>query len=423
MKTNLCVVFLVVAGCVFQHSVAQKFQFQFGDYAVKKHHSVTASNIYGVDGASFGYDLNTIPEGDNPFFFSVDVPEGNYKVTVTLGSKKMDTNTTIKAESHRLMLENIKTPKGKLVKHSFIVNIRNKMIGDNDSVRIKAREMAKLNWDNKLTLEINGSKPGLAAISIEPADVPTVFLAGNSTVVDQDKEPWCGWGQMLPRFMNSKIAVANYAESGEAANTFVSAKRFAKILTKMKKGDYLIIEFGHNDQKQKGEDKGPYKSYKKSLEYLIEQTRMKGGTPILVTPMHRRNFDGDGKVINTHGDYPDAVRLVAKEQKVMLVDLNAMSKTLYEAWGSEESKKAFVHYPAGTFPGQTNALADNTHFNTYGGYQICKCVLRGFIDNKSELAKYFVKDFKSFDPAVPDDIASFDVVPSPLISTVKPDGN
>ena len=414
---------VVLVSSFLQLSLAQKYIFTFDDNSKRNHIAVSAKDIYGADNSFYGYDLNITPKGDNPFFFSVDVPEGNYRVTVTLGNKYAETNTTIKAESRRLMLENVNTPKGKFVKRSFVVNVRNKMIGDNDSVRIKPREVGKLNWDNKLTLEINGSKPGLVAMTIERVDVPTIFLAGNSTVVDQDSEPWCGWGQILPRFMNSKIAVANYAESGEAANSFVSAKRFAKLLTKMKKGDYIFIEFGHNDQKQKGEGKGPYLSYKRDLEYLILESRKKGGIPILVTPMHRRSFDENSKVVNTHGEYPDAVRLTAKEHNVMLIDLNAMSKTLYEAWGVEESKKAFVHYPSGTFPGHDKDLADNTHFNTYGGYQICKSILRGLVDNNSPLTKFFVKDFKTFDPAYPDKIEDFNIPPTPFSSTVKPDGN
>ena len=134
----------------------------------------------------------------------------------------------------------------------------------------------------------------------------------------------------------------------------------------MKKGDWLFIEFGHNDQKQTGPGKGPYDSYTESLKQLITGTREKGGIPVLVTPMHRRRFDEKGQVINTLGDYPDAMRQMAKQEQVPLIDLNAMSKILYEAWGAEQSTRAFVHYPAGTFPGQTEALADNTHFNAYG---------------------------------------------------------
>lgn len=415
-------VFTLVALFVMPVS-AKKYRFHFGDGNKICYQNVNPNTIYGSH-SSFGYDLGTKPCVGNPYFFSVDLPEGNYRVTMVLGDKNRKTNTTIKTESRRLMLQNIVVPEGKFAKKTFNVNIRNKMItSGTDTVRTKNREQNKLNWDNKLTLEINGEKSGLVSMTIEPVDVPTVFLAGNSTVVDQDDEPWCGWGQILPRFLNDKVSVANYAESGEAGNSFISAKRFAKILTKMKKGDYLFIEFGHNDQKQEGESKGPYKSYQKSLKQMIDETRKKGATPILVTPMNRRSFDENGKIINTLGDFPDAMRQLAKKQNVMLVDLNSMSKTLYEAWGDEASKKAFVHYPSGTFPNQTQPLADNTHFNSYGGYEICKCVLKGLIDNGSPLKKYIVNDFGTFDPAHPDKEEDVIIAPTPFSSTIKPDGN
>jgi len=400
----------------------ENYQFYFGEGNKKGFLKIGEQTVYGPD-SPYGYDLNTMPDGDAPFFFSIDLPEGNYKITVTLGDKERPTNTTLKAESRRLMLENIDAPKGEFVSKSFIVNIRNKKIGESDSVRIKPREKGKLNWDNKLTLEVNGIQPGLQTMVIESVSVPTVFLAGNSTVVDQDNEPWCGWGQMLPRFMKPEIAIANYAESGEAGNSFISAKRFAKILTKMEEGDYLMIEFGHNDQKQKGENRGPFTSYKESLKYMIDETRKKGGTPILITPMHRRRFDENNKIINTLEEYPEAMRQLAREEGVMLVDLNNMSRILYEAWGPEESKKAFVHYPAGTFPGQTDALEDNTHFNAYGGYQLCKCVLKGLIDNDSPLKEYITEDWDWFDPAYPEDINNFFIPPTPFYSVTKPDGN
>jgi hypothetical protein len=139
--------------------------------------------------------------------------------------------------------------------------------------------------------------------------------------------------------------------------------------------------------------------------------------------MHRRRFDENDKIINTLEEYPDAMRQLAREEEVMLVDLNDMSRILYEAWGPEKSKKAFVHYPAGTFPGQTNALEDNTHFNAYGGYQLCKCVLKGLIDNDSPLKEYITEDWTRFDPAQPDHIDSFFIPSSPFYSVVKPDGN
>lgn len=398
---------------------SQNYQFNFSDADKKGFTKITQQTVFGGT-STYGFEFETKKEGNKPYIFSANIPEGNYQVTVLLGNKSQATNTTIKAESRRLMLENIETPKGKFIKKTFYVNIRNKVISGIDTVKTKPRELLKLNWDNKITFEINGTNPGLVQMTIKPTNVPIIFLAGNSTVVDQDDEPWCGWGQILPRFLNSKIAVANYAESGEASNTFVSSKRYAKLISKLKKGDYVFIEFGHNDEKQKG---SAFTTFKTNMKYLLDKTREKGGIPVLITPMHRRRFDENGKIINTHGDYPNAVRELAKEEKVYLIDLNNYSQTLYETWGDENSKKAFVQYPAGTYPGQKEALADNTHFNTYGGYEICKCILKGIMDNNLPLKKYIVKDFKGFNPAQPDKMEDVKVPPTPFSSTVKPDGN
>ncbi|NDW19133.1 rhamnogalacturonan acetylesterase [Dysgonomonas sp. 216] len=428
MKKVCCIFSLLVffAGACNLHAFGYKFDFT-GKVTVgelkRGVFPVTNATIYG-EGQWFGYDLNTVAGDGKPFFFSFDVPEGNFVVTVTLGSADAEACTTVKSESRRLMLENVKTKKGEFVTRTFAVNIRNIIINDTENVKIKDREKGKLIWDDKLTLEFNGENPSVAKIEVKKADnLITVFLAGNSTVVDEANEPWCGWGQAFPRFFNSKVAIANYAESGLAANTFVSSLRFAKLLSMMKKGDYLFIEFGHNDQKQKGEGKGPYLSYKSDLKYMVDKARAKGGIPVLVTSMHRRRFDENGKVVNTHGEYPNAVKQLAKEEGVAIIDLNEMSAVLYEAWGVEGSKKAFVHYPAGTFPNQDQPLADNTHFNYYGGYQIAKCILKGIADNNIPLKKYFVKDYKPFDPAHPDDFESFNVPPTPFSSMDKPDGN
>lgn len=397
---------------------AQKYSFDFSPKG-----NVKTTTVYGRN-SSFGYDLGTAQDGENPFFFSVDVPEGNYKVKVVLGNDKYETVNTVKAENRRLMIENLSVPKDKKTTQTFTVNIRNLRISETDSVRINPREIGKLLWDNKLTLEFNGKHPSVRKIEIEKADnLPTIFLAGNSTVVDEASEPWSGWGQLFTRFLKPDVVVANYAESGQAANTFVSSKRLEKLLTKMKKGDYLFIEFGHNDMKQTGPGKGPYLSYKSDLKLLVDKAKEKGATPILVTPMHRRSFDSTGKVINTHGEHPNAMRQLAKEENVYLIDLNNMSQTLYEAWGVEGSKKAFVHFPAGTFPGQDKPLADNTHFNQYGGYQIARCILQGITDAQIPLKKYVLKEYQHFDPAKPQNFAAFSIPPTPFTSLEKPLGN
>lgn len=374
----------------------------------------------------YGYDRVKTPEfGDGePFYFSVRVPDGNYRVTVRLGSKKRAANTTVRAESRRLFIENLSTKKGEFVEKSFIVNKRSPRISDKEKVRIKEREKNKLDWDGKLTVEINGSAPACESITVEPADsaVTTVFLCGNSTVVDQEYEPWASWGQMILRFFDEGVAIANYAESGESANTSIAAKRLKKALSHMKAGDYLFIEFGHNDQKQKGPGKGAYYSFMTSLKTYVDEARARGAIPVLVTPTRRRKFDKAGSTVNTHGEYPDAMRWMAEKENVTLIDLNAMTATLFEAMGEQASKKAFVHYPMGSFKGQKRELADNTHFNPYGAYEIAKCVLEGIKASIPALASHLTPGF-SFNPAQPDDVNTFVWHPAPLYEMEKPDGN
>ncbi|MDH6311950.1 lysophospholipase L1-like esterase [Parabacteroides sp. PFB2-10] len=408
------------------HAQQISYQFDFTDGKAREGViKVTKESLYSAE-AGYGYDFRPAPDGKNlaPFFFSVDVPDGNYKVTVALGSKKRAGVTTVRAESRRLFINRQQTKKGEITEYTFIVNKRNKQITDNESVRIKAREEYKLNWDDKLTLEFNGSAPQLASLRIEKIDEAiTVFLCGNSTVVDQDEEPWASWGQMIPAFFNDRVAFANYAESGESANTFIGAGRLKKALTQMKAGDYIFIEFGHNDQKQKGPGKGAYYSYMTSLKTFIDEAKLKGAHPVLVTPTQRRNFNEEGKIVDTHENYPEAMKWLAIKENIPLVDLHAMTRTLYEALGVEESKKALVHYPANTYPGQTKALADNTHFNPYGAYQVAKCVVEGIKALRLPLVEYIAADYTPFDPAHPDAVELFQWDLSPFIDVQKPDGN
>ncbi len=292
-------------------------------------------------------------------------------------------------------------------------------------MRLKPREYDYLHWDHQLTLEFNGELPKIAGVEITPnTSAPTVFLAGNSTVVDQASEPWAAWGQMFPAFFQpGKVVVANHAESGETLKSFRGAGRLENVLSLMKPGDYLFIEFAHNDQKPGGNHVDPFTTYQEVIREYIAAVKEKGGIPVLVTSMHRRSFDDNGEVINTLGDYPEAVRQLAGEEGIALIDLNAMSKSLYEAWGVEESKKAFVHFPAGTFEGQGKDFADNTHFSTYGAYQLARCVVEGLKQTDLELVKWLKKDIPTYNPAFPPAFEDFYWPLSTRTSVIKPDGN
>lgn len=359
----------------------------------------------------------------NGFFTIKDVPDGNYRVKLLVGSTVDKGHTVIRGESRRLFFNPIVTKRGELKEVIFTINKRNTLISEGEHVRIKEREKNKLNWDNNLTFEFVGDNPQVANIEITPVDsVITIFLCGNSTVVDQDNEPWASWGQIIPSFFNDNISIANYAESGESANTFIAAGRFKKILSVIKPGDYVFIEFGHNDQKQKGKDKGPYLHYYNSLKQMVTDTRDRGAFAVLVTPTQRRSFNDQGKITDTHGEYPDAMRKLSVDMNVPLIDLHSKTRTLYEALGVENSKNAFVHYPANTFTNQTKALEDNTHFNPYGATQVSKCIIEGIIELNLPIVKN-LRNIKSWSPSKPDNFKKFKWYPSAFVEIEKPDGN
>jgi lysophospholipase L1-like esterase len=378
---------------------------------------LTAASLYNA--TTPGFDLNTVPEvaarscsSDKPFFFSVPLPEGSYRVTLVLGAEQAST-TTVWAEARRLMLEKVSTkPKGSVTR-SFDTNVRvPEIAGDAmHRVKLKPREIGNLDWDTKLTLEFNGEHPSFRSLVIDPIKEPTIYLAGDSTVVDQDFEPWAAWGQMLPRFFRPGVVVANHAESGETIRSFVGEQRFAKVMSLIQPGDYLFIQFAHNDQKPNAVS---IDDYKKLLIDYIEKTRAKGATPVLVTSMNRHTFDAEGKIANSLAGYPDAMREVAAAQHAALIDLNAMSKTLFEAMGPEGSLKAFMHYPANSFPNQTQAINDDTHFNVYGAYELARCVVHGIRQAKLPLRKRLNKDIPDFDPSKPDPQAKFSLPATPI---------
>lgn len=380
-----------------------------------------------TDSIGYGYDIIPAPEikKDVPFYFSVKVPDGNYKVKVELGSKKKAGNTTVRAENRRLFVENKKTKKGEIVSYEFVVNKRSPQINEKESVKLKPREKNYLNWDDRLTLEFNGNAPVVKSIHIEKEEnCPTVYLCGNSTVVDQNDEPWASWGQMITRWFDEKIAISNHAESGLTAGTFISQNRLAKIMSTLKEGDYVICEFGHNDEKEKGPGSGAWYHYSRNLKIFIDNVRSKGATIVFCTPTQRRNFANDKMTIaDTHGDFPAAMLAVANRENVPVIDLHQMTREFFQALGYEDSKRALVHYPANTFPGQTKELADNTHFNPFGAYEVAKMVIMGIKKAELPISDYIREDFTDFDPNIPDDWETFEWVPAPKMDIVKPDGN
>ncbi len=367
-----------------------------------------------------------------PYYYSLDVPDGNYRVTVVLGSKKKATETCVRAENRRLFEQKVVLKKGQTQTFSFVVNKRSVeipayTIGDKErpasKVKIKPSEVGSFSWDDKLTLEFNGGAPCVQSITIEPDTTAlTVFLCGNSTVVDQGKEPWASWGQIFPFWFNDKIAVCNVAESGLTAGSFLAQNRLEKILSMMKPGDYVFCEFGHNDEKEKGPGSGAWYHYSVNLKKFVDQVRAKGGNIIFCTPTQRRFFEGN-TIRNTHGDFPAAMKAVAQRENVPLIDLNASTKVLFETMGVNGSKKLLVHYKVGDFPWMQKDFADNTHFNPFGAYEVSKLVVMGLKQMNSPLIQYLRPEWQDFSPENPDKAEEFYWPQSIYYDSRKPDGN
>lgn len=340
------------------------------------------------DSSGFGFE--------HPNVFSVAVPEGNYKVTITLGDPRAAGDTTIYAELRRLMLEHAVTKPGARETRTFIVNVRRPEIPGGGLVHLKDRETTTETraWDDRLTLEFTGPHPAVAALDIERVALPTVYLLGDSTMCDQPLEPFNSWGQMITRFLKPDVAVANHAESGESLAGALAARRLDKIWSEIKNGDYLFVQFGHNDMKST--EAGALPTFTDRMKRVVDEARRGGAIPVLVTSVSRRTFDADGKKItDSFKGYTQAVREIAREKSVPLIDLQSSSATFYEALGPERSHQAFA------------TMQEGTHHNDYGSYEIAKCVLNGIKDAKLGLAKYIVDDFKGFDPAKPDPIDAF----------------
>jgi lysophospholipase L1-like esterase len=228
---------------------------------------------------------------------------------------------------------------------------------------------------------------------------------------------------MLPRFFPAGVAVANHAESGLSLASFRSSLRLDQILSELRPGDYVLIQFGHNDQKEKGEGVGAFTTYTQSLRDYVAAIRAKGGEPVLVTSMYRRRFNDQGELFDTLGDFPAAVRKVAQETQTPLIDLHALSARLFSALGPDKSKSAFVHFPAGAY-GSEKAVKDDTHFSPYGAYELARCVVEGIRQNVPSLAARLAAGVPAYDASQPDDPATFAVPPSPPREEVRiPDGD
>ena len=220
----------------------------------------------------------------------------------------------------------------------------------------------------------------LFSFSIKDQKNIVIYLIGDSTVCTQpdSQAPVTGWGTPFAVFFNPTVKGENHAKGGRSTRTFLSEDRWNPIFTKINPGDYVIMQFGHNDEAKEEIYKDRYTSpedYRKNLTRFIVETRQKGGNPILVTPVSRRRFDKEGKVMETHIEYSAVVMSLAKEFNVPVVDLDSKSRALYQSYGPDHSTLLFNVSQPGTNPQFPDGINDNTHFSEYGARLIAEIVL------------------------------------------------
>ncbi|MEC1520767.1 rhamnogalacturonan acetylesterase [Neobacillus niacini] len=215
-----------------------------------------------------------------------------------------------------------------------------------------------------------------------------IFLAGDSTVAScpRNEAPMAGWGQLFQSFFSEEVKVLNIAKGGASTNTFIEIGYLDIILEFIGPNDFLFIQFGHNDQKSFGTE--PFTTYESYLTEYVNGAREKGAIPILVTSVHRRNFDEQGKIVNTLGDYPTSMIQLAQILDVQLINLLEKTERLYETLGVEGSRKLFTQFAANEHPNYPNGIEDNTHFCEHGALEVGKLVIEGIKELQLPIVPY-----------------------------------
>jgi DNA sulfur modification protein DndE len=224
----------------------------------------------------------------------------------------------------------------------------------------------------------------------------TVYLAGDSTCANKtpDKRPETGWGEMMQQYFDpAKVKIDNQAQNGRSTKSFIGEGRWQAIVDKLKKGDYVFVQFGHNDEsKDKGERYTPPEDFRKNFERFIRDVHSKNAYIVLLTPVMRRRFDKDGNFVDQHPpEYPETIREVAHEQKVPLIDMHRKSEAVIKRYGVEGSRALFLQLKPGENPNYPNGVEDNTHIRPAGAEEMAKLAVEGIKENKLDLRKYLIK--------------------------------
>lgn len=310
-----------------------------------------------------------------PMVISTPVPNGTYEVTLTVTAHE-DIVLSVLTQSRRFMVQDISMKKDE--RRDFVFNAS---VCD---YRKRETELTK-----RETLDIyilcDGDLTALSQVS--PVQVPVIYIAGDSTVTDQPaeypyspKSTYCGWGQMFPQFLNTGIAVENHAESGASTEDFKNIN-FTAFKDKIKSGDFLIVEFGHNDQKIEALD--AYGGYADNLRYYINFAREKGAQPIICSPINRIIFQENGTLLNLLGDYRNAAEKVCEEMQVPFIDLWSRTTEFFEAAGAVSAWDYFWG---------NGEDRDYTHTNDIGGNVVARFVAQEMIKSGVAIADFVKRD-------------------------------
>ncbi|MBB2147700.1 rhamnogalacturonan acetylesterase [Pedobacter gandavensis] len=223
-----------------------------------------------------------------------------------------------------------------------------------------------------------------------------VWMIGDSTMCNYEssKAPLTGWGMPFAGFFTAEVQLNNRAKGGRSTRTFISENRWGNVADSLSKGDYVLIQFGHNDEAKEEKYKERYTSvpdYEVNLARFIKESRAKNAVPILITPVSRMSFDKDGHAKETHAEYRAAVYEVAKRYDVPLIDLDRDSRAMYEKMGPMATKKLFMQLEPGVHPNYPEGKKDNTHFTEFGARKIAQLVLSEMKQQQLELCKYVVQ--------------------------------
>jgi lysophospholipase L1-like esterase len=232
-----------------------------------------------------------------------------------------------------------------------------------------------------------------ASLSAAETAAPTLYLIGDSTMANKPTEPpnpEHGWGQMLPQFFQKPSLVVNHAQNGRSTKSFIDEGRWQKVVDALRPGDYVIIQFGHNDEKREDPKRFAVAdgAYRDNLIRFVRDTRAKGATPLLATPVARRRWDAQGRLVDTHGDYPAAVRAVAATERVPLLELNRLTSELEQGHGVEGSKRLHLWYPAGAFARAPDGYKDDTHYSAYGATRVAALAVQEMLRLELPLAQW-----------------------------------